>query len=397
MHRRHSNRPDTRFTHSSHLSYRNVQGAPTERRAILAHDASDIHIINRELVPWLIEQVKLNGGDWPYDMVVIDEASSFKSSKSERFKALRKALPAIPRMVQLTGTPASNGLLDVWAQIYLLDQGARLGRTFGGYKAKYFDADYMGYNFSLKSGTADRIYETLDGLCLTLSAADYLELPEWIDRIHPVELPSVARTFYAELEREFIAKMATDTVEVLSAAALSNKLLQVANGAVYTGNTGEWTQVHDAKLDALELIVAESAGSSLLVAVNYKTDTIRIRNRFPQAVELGRDPAQIDAWNRGEIPMLLAHPASAGHGLNLQAGGHVLVWYGLNWSLELYQQMNARLLREGQTKPVMIHHLVATGTVDETVLAALDRKDIGQRALLSALKADILGLQAVAA
>ena len=251
-------------------------------------------------------------------------------------------------MVLLTGTQASNGLLDVWAQIYLLDRGARLGRTFGGYKAKYFEADYMGYNFSLKSGAADRIYNTLDGLCLTLSATDYLELPERIDRIHHVELPGVARTFYAELEREFIAETATDTVEVLSATTLSNKLLQNANGAVYTGDAKDWTPVHDVKLDALEPIVAESAGSPFLVAVNYKTDTIRIRNRFPQAVELGRDPAQIDAWNRGEIPMLLAHPTSAGRGLNLQAGGHVPVWFGLNWSLELYQKINASCCTRGR-------------------------------------------------
>ena len=251
-------------------------------------------------------------------------------------------------MVLLTGTQASNGLLDVWAQIYLLDRGARLDRTFGGYKAKYFEADYMGYNFSLKSGAADRIYNTLDGLCLTLSATDYLELPEQIDRIHHVELPWVMRTFYAELERESTAEMATDTVEVLSATTLSNKLLQNANGAVYTGDAKDWTPVHDVKLDALEPIVAESAGSPFLVAVNYKTDTIRIRNRFPQAVELGRDPAQIDAWNRGEIPMLLAHPASAGRGLNLQAGGHVPVWFGLNWSLELYQKINASCCTRGR-------------------------------------------------
>ncbi|QAX31287.1 SNF2-related protein [Leisingera sp. NJS204] len=375
--------------HLRHLSFCNIHGSPAARVRKVLTDRSDIHIINRELVSWLVQTLKENKSGWPYDVVVIDEASSFKSASTKRFKALRKALPAIGRLIELTGTPASNGLLDVWPQVFLLDRGARLGKTFTAYRDRYFVGDYMGYNWDLRKGADQQIYDAIGDICLTLTAEDYLDLPDRIDNVVELALPQAARAQYQQLERDFLAEIGDDTVEVFNAAALSNKLLQFANGAVYTDDAGTWAGVHDTKLDALAGIVDEMAGAPLLVAHNFKSDAAGIQKRFPQAQLLGKDPEQIKAWNRGEIPMLLAHPASAGHGLNLQKGGNTIVWFGLNWSLELYLQFNARLHRQGQTKPTVIHHLAVENTVDQTVLAALGRKDVTQRALLNALRADI--------
>ena len=379
-----------RWAHTRHLAHKVLAGCPPERRAALvADDVSDIHIINRELVPWLVDACK-GARHWPYDMVVIDEASSFKSSRTRRWKAMRKVLPATDRLVQLTGTPAGNGLLDVWAQVFLLDRGERLGKTFTGFRERYFDSDYMGYRWTLREGASQKIYDRLADICLTLSAKDWLDLPPRIDNIVHVDLPGPARAQYRQLERDFLAEVGDgEIVEVLHAAALSNKLLQFAGGAVYTDGEKNWAEVHAGKLDALESIVNEAAGTPVLVACNYRTDTLRILERFAQAETLGRDPDTIARWNRGEIPLLLAHPASAGHGLNLQQGGHTIVWFGLNWSLELYQQFNARLHRQGQQRPVVIHHIVARETVDETVMKALAGKDSTQRALLDALRDDI--------
>lgn len=380
-----------RWEHTRHLTYKTVIGSPKQRLDILRNDKSTIHIINRELVPWLIETMKKEGNGWPYDMVVIDEASSFKSAKTKRWKALRKALPAINRLVELTGTPASNGLLDVWAQIFLLDRGERLGKTFTGFRERHFLSDYMGYNWSLRKNADKQIYEKLEDVCLTLTAEDYLELPERVDNNIPIDLPGPVASDYKQLERDFLTEIGDDVVEVLHAAALTNKLLQFANGAIYTDTeTRTWATVHDAKLEVLGGLIDEAAGSPLLVAYNYQTDLKRIKERFPHAETIGKDPATIDRWNKGEIPLLLAHPASAGHGLNLQHGGNTIIWFGLNWSLELYQQFNARLHRQGQQKPVIVHHLVAQDTVDETVLEALANKDTTQRALLNALKKDIV-------
>lgn len=384
-----------RWAHTRHLNYRLIKGSVEKRLNILCTDKSDIHIINRELVPWLVNALQKESscrkhiGRWPYDAVVIDEASSFKSSKTARWKSLRKALPYIDRMVQLTGTPASNGLLDVWPQVFLLDRGERLGKTFSGYRNRYFTPDYHGYNWTLRKGADEEIHQKLDGLCLRLSAEDYLELPPRIDNFVEVSLPASVRESYTELEREFLAEFGDETVEVLSAAALAGKLLQFANGAIYTDDTLNWISVHNAKLDALAELVEEAAGQPLLIAYNYKTDAARIQARFPQAELIGQDPETIERWNRGEIPMLLAHPASAGHGLNLQYGGNTVVWFGLNWSLEFYQQFNARLHRQGQERPTIVHHLVTKQTIDESVLAALGRKDATQRALLDALKDDV--------
>jgi SNF2 family DNA or RNA helicase len=386
-----------RWDHTKHLTARVIKGTPEQRLNMLRRDRSDIHIINRELIPWVVKVIQTEPAlrvgtitdGWPYDVVVIDEASSFKSSKTQRFKALRKMLPKIDRLIELTGTPASNGLLDVWSQIFLLDRGERLGKTFTGFRNRYFISDYHGYNWTLRKNADQKIYDRLADVCLTLTAEDYLELPRRIDTVIDIDLPAKARDQYIQLERNFLAELGDETVEVLHAAALTNKLLQFANGAIYTDEEKNWTEVHDAKLTALAELVDEAAGQPLLIAYTYQTDAKRIREQFPQAEIIGKDTDTIERWNRGEIPMLLAHPASAGHGLNLQHGGDTIIWFGLNWSLELYQQFNARLHRQGQQKPVIIHHLAVRDTVDQTVLSALRCKDMTQKALLNALKEDI--------
>lgn len=374
------------WAHTEHLTLSNIKGSPKQREQVLA-DPSQIHVINRELVPWLCETL---GDDWPYDMVVIDEASSFKSAKSTRFKALRKRVPQIDRMVQMTGTPAGNGLLDLWSQIYLLDQGDRLGKSQHLYKLRYFESDFSGFKWTPREGSEEKIHAKLDDICLTMAADDYLSLPECLEEVVPVELPTSARKQYRELEREFLLSLDSgEDVAVFSAAALTNKLLQFANGAIYTDEDRNWRAVHDAKLHALAELIEAANGQPVLVAYNYRTDLERLQTHLPDAVLLGDDPNTIDAWNLGQIPILLAHPASAGHGLNLQAGGDICIWFGLNWSLELQQQFNKRLHRQGQTRPVSIYYLAVENTVDQSVIDAWSLKDRTQRALLDALKADV--------
>ena len=374
------------WEHTRHLSYRVIHGSKPQR-VQLSQQKADIHIINREMVTWLVEYY---GNNWPYDMVIIDEASSFKSSKTKRFKSLRKVLPLIDRLVELTGTPASNGLLDLWSQIFLLDKGDRLGRTFSGFQQRYFSSDYMGYTWTPLPGTEEEIYKHLSDICLTLSAEDYIQLPQRIDNLITVDVPAKVRSQYRQLEKDFLLELESQDVVVNHAAALTNKLLQFCNGAVYTDDKGHWETVHEAKLDALEEIINEAAGQPVLVAHNFKSDKARILNRFKQAISID-EPNAIQQWNAGEIPILIAHPASAGHGLNLQSGGSIIVWFGLNWSLELYQQFNARLHRQGQDKPVIVHHIILDTSVDETVMDALVGKNTTQRALLDALKQDIGG------
>jgi len=377
------------WSHVSHLSACVLAGRPPRTRGGLAlTDTADLHIINRELVPWLVSLFRDTGRPWPYDMVVIDEASSFKSHSAQRFKALRKVLPRVSRMVQLTGTPTSNGLLDLWAQIFLLDRGERLGRAYTKFQQSYFDADYMGFQLTPRPGAEDRIHASVSDIVLSMSAADYLNLPPVVVNDISVTLPDAARTIYSTLERDFLVEIEDETVAAFSAAALAGKLLQAANGAVYTDDTGAWAGVHDAKLDALAEIVESTGGAPLLVAYNFRSDATRIAKRFPQAEVLGKDPAQIDRWNRGEIPMLVTHPAAAGHGLNLQHGGRHVVWFGLNWSLELYQQFNARLARQGQTERVILHRIIAENTIDRAVVGSVTAKGVTQAALLAAVKQD---------
>jgi SNF2 family DNA or RNA helicase len=317
-------------------------------------------------------------------MVVIDEASGFKDPGTRRFKALARIRAQVERLIELTGTPAPNSLLELWPQVYLLDRGARLGRAFSAFREAWFESDYMGWRWTPRPGAEAEIQRRVEDLALTLKAEDWLALPERVDRVLAVPLPAEARARYRRLERELVLELGEARITAVNAGVLAGKLLQAANGALYAED-GEWHLLHDAKLEALEDLLEATEGEPVLVAYAYRSDRERLLARFPQAVEL-RAPGAIDAWNRGEAPILLAHPASGGHGLNLQAGGRHVVWWGLTWSLELYQQLTARLHRQGQTRPVLVHHLVAEGTLDETVMAALAGKAATQAALLEAVR-----------
>jgi SNF2 family DNA or RNA helicase len=358
-------------------------GTSKRRLAALQIDA-DVYVINRENVEWLVEQY---GTRWPFDMVVIDESSSFKNATSKRFKALRKTLPYTNFMVLLTGTPSPNGLLDLWSQVYLIDFGQSLGRTMTAYKQRFFEQDYMGYNFTPRAGSEKTIHELISPFTVHMSAEDYLDLPPRIDVTVTTTMPPAALETYSDFEKTLLAELEDgEQVEAITAGVLANKLLQFANGGMYTDEKRNWSEIHTAKLDALAEIIEDNPRENILVSYNYKFDLERLQKRFPDAVVLDKQQETIDRWNRGEIRLLLAHPASAGHGLNIQAGGSLIVWFGLTWSLENYLQFNARLHRQGQTKPVRIIHIVTESTIDERVLRVLSSKDKTQRALLSALK-----------
>lgn len=371
-----------RWEHTKHLTYSICIGSQKKRLESLMQNA-DVYIINRENVKWLVEHYK---SKWPFDMVIIDEASSFKSTKSQRWKALRKVRPYIDRMLSLTGTPAPNGLMDLYAQIYLLDAGERLGRNMSAFKSRYFESDYMGYKYTIKKGAEQEIYKKLEDITMVLKAEDYLQLPDRIDLSAPVRLPAKLQSQYDELEKEFITEIENTEIAVFNAAALANKLLQFCNGTMYTDEHKNWIELHSLKLDALQDIVDDNQGENILVAYNYKTDLERLKKRFPDAVVLDKEGLAVDKWNKGEIKMLLAHPASAGHGLNLQHGGSLIVWFGLNWSLELVQQFNGRLHRQGQTKPVRIISIVCEGCIDNKVMEAIKNKAKTQDDLLNAIK-----------
>jgi SNF2 family DNA or RNA helicase len=370
------------WAHLNHLRVSVATGSERARRAALSVDA-DVYVINRENVFWLAQTY---GKRWPFDTVVIDESSSFKNASSQRFKALRKMLPYIERMVLLTGTPSPNGLLDLWSQMYLIDYGERLGRTMTGYKQRFFEQDFMGYRFTPRAGSADRIQDLISDKVIHMSAEDYLDLPDRIDIEQGIDMPPKALGEYKSFERTMLAELDDEVIEATTAAVLANKLLQWSNGAMYTDQNGNWAETHKVKLDALAEVVEDNEGENILVAYNYKSDLERLKARFPEARVLDKNQETIDAWNRGEIKILLAHPASAGHGLNLQRGGALCVWFGLNWSLEYYQQFNARLHRQGQTRPVRVVHIVCKDTIDERVLSVLRSKDAEQGALLRALK-----------
>ena len=391
-------REQAKWEHLKHLKVVKVMGTKDKRLAALKEQA-DIYIINRENVEWLVETL---GTRWRFDAVVIDELSSFKSAKSKRWKALRKVIFGSRYVYGLTGTPASNGYLDLWPEMYLLDHGERLGKTLGAYRSTYFNPGahkgHVVFEWRLKPGARERIDARLSDICLSMSKEDWLDLPELTYNTIPVQLDSKARKLYDQFKRDKLLplvheheKLAVaqgmdyDTAVVGDMAAqVSGKLLQMANGAVYDDD-GEVFHIHDAKLDMLAEIADTSAGQPILVFYNYKHDLKRLQERFPDAVKMGGEDV-ISAWNRGEIPMLLCQPASAGHGLNLQDGGHIIVWFGLTWSLELYQQANDRLHRMGQRSAVIVHHLVAEDTIDEKVMAALTAKDATQKGLLDALK-----------
>ena len=377
-----------KWEHLKSLRISKVLGSELDRLNGLL-DRADIYVINRENVEWL---VKIYGKKWPFDMVVIDELSSFKNNQSKRFKALKKILSRVERIVGLTGTPAPNGLMDLWPQVYLLDRGERLGWTIGEFRNRYFypgaKNGHIVYDWLLRDGAEQSIHETLSDLCVSMKAEDWLELPERIDVEVKVQLTEGQRKAYKQLERDLILAISKDSNIVASTAAvLSNKLLQFANGTIYD-DAGDPKLIHTEKIKALGRVIEKASDKPVLVFYSYKHDRASIEKHFPNAKQL-ESSEDIAAWNRGEIPLMIAHPASAGHGLNLQAGGNIIVWFGLPWSLELYQQANARLHRQGQIERVIIHHLITEGTMDEVVMEALANKAKGQDALLEAVKARI--------
>ena len=375
-----------KWEHLDGLTWSLVLGSEKDRRAALQRRAK-IYIINRENVTWLVDNYR-----WDFDTLVIDELSSFKSSKAQRFRALKRVRPRISRVIGLTGTPQPNGLLDLWPQMYLLDMGQRLGRFVGGYRERFFLPDkrsrQMVFSYKPRDGAEEAVYGLISDICISMRAGDYLDMPECVYNRVEVAMSGREMELYGKLEKDMLLPFAEGDIDAVNAAGLSNKLLQMANGAVYDEN-GRVRRIHDRKLEALEDLIEAANGKPVLVAYWYKHDLQRIVERV-KAVEL--DTAEdMRKWNAGEVPVAVIHPASAGHGLNLQAGGSTLVWFGLTWSLELYQQMNARLWRQGQEDTVVVHHLIAKGTLDERVMAALERKDCGQAALVEAVRARIGG------
>lgn len=375
-----------KWDHLNGLTYSVAIGSEAQRKAALLQRAQ-VYLINRENVDWLIND---SGIPFDYDMVVIDELSSFKSHTSKRFRALRKVRPNVKRIVGLTGTPSSNGLMDLWAEIGILDMGQRLGRYISHFRNAYFVPDKRNqqiiFTYKPKPGAEEAIYRLISDITISMKNTDYLKLPDLVINEIPVLLSEDERQQYEIMRSEMVLSIKGKEIDAVNAAALSNKLLQMANGAVYDGNGGV-IRIHDRKLDALEDIIEAANGKPVLIAYWYKHDLERIMERFP-AIQLD-NAESIKRWNDGEILVAVIHPASAGHGLNLQAGGSCLVWFGLTWSLELYQQTNARLWRQGQKDTVIIHHIVAKETIDEQVMKALKRKDKTQTALIDAVKANL--------
>lgn len=383
-------REHKKWDHLRELRISKVLGTAAQRLRALEQDA-DVYVIGRDNVVWLVDHYSKKK-HWPFDMIVIDELSSFKNPQAKRFRALRKILGVTQRVVGLTGTPSPNGLMDLWAQVYLLDRGERLGRTIGAYREKYFRAGarngYVVYKWEPLKGAKEQIEEKISDICVSMSAADYLTLPERIDNVIPVKLTDAEMELYKRMEQDQLLQIEDSDVVALNAAAVMTKLLQIANGSVYSMD-GTVVNIHDAKLEALQEII-DTTDSPVLVFYSFKHDLDKILEAVSGARVLN-GPEDIRDWNDGKVRVLLAHPASVGYGLNLQEGGHTIVWYGLTWSLELYQQANARLYRQGQEKPVIIHHLIAEGTVDEQAMAALQAKDTSQAALLAALKERAMG------
>lgn len=381
-----------KWDHLNGLSYSVVVGTEAERKAALWQTAF-VYIINRENVGWLIEE---SGITFDFDMVVIDELSSFKSFQAKRFRSLLKVRPKVKRIVGLTGTPASNGLMDLWAEFRVLDMGARLGRYITHYRNAYFQPDKRNgqvvFSYKPLPGAEEAIYSKISDITISMKATDHLKMPECIINEVKVKLSDKERKIYNALKTDLVVSLGGEEIDAGNAAALSNKLSQMANGAVY-GEDKQVFSIHNRKLDALEDLIEASNGKSVLVAYWYKHDFERISERLkklyiPFSAMDSSD--SIERWNRGELPVALIHPASAGHGLNLQSGGSTLVWFGLTWSLELYQQANARLWRQGQTaETVVLHHLITEGTIDERIMSALRKKDKTQATLIDAVKANL--------
>ena len=381
-----------KWEHLSDLRFSMAIGTESERKAALWKQA-DIYIINRENVQWLIDE---SGLLFDFDTVVVDELSSFKSHQSKRFRSLMKARPKVKRIIGLTGTPSSNGLMDLWAEFRLLDMGQRLGRFIGQYRSDYFVPDKRNgqviFSYKPQPSAEKRIYAKIADITISMKSTDHLKMPKLVTAEYPVRMSNDERKRYDEMKRDLVLQLADGEVTAANAAALSNKLCQMANGAVY-GDGGDFHHIHDRKLDALEDLIEATNGKPVMVAYWFKHDleriALRLKSRHIPFSKMDTSES-ITRWNRGELPVALIHPASAGHGLNLQSGGNTIIWFGLTWSLELYQQTNARLWRQGQqSETVVIHHITAKDTIDERVIKALSEKDRTQTALIDAVKANL--------
>jgi SNF2 family DNA or RNA helicase len=378
-----------KWDHLAILTYSVVVGSVAERKAALARQA-DIYIVNRENVSWLCEQ---SGYPFDFDMVVVDELSSFKNRQSKRFRSLLKKRPSVKRIIGLTGTPSSNGLMDLFAEFKLLDMGKRLGRFIGQYRSTYFTPDKRNgqvvFSYKLLPGAENEIYRKISDISISMKSTDHLHMPELISSQYEVQLSKPEHKRYEELKKELVLQLPDGDVTAANAASLTMKLSQMANGAIYSDDRTV-LPLHDRKLDALEDIIESANGKPVLVAYWFRHDLLRIRQRFTvREIKTSQDIAD---WNAGTIPVAVIHPASAGHGLNLQQGGSTLVWFGLTWSLELYQQTNARLWRQGQTDgTVVIQHIITKGTIDGRILKALKEKNKTQAALIDAVRASLRG------
>ena len=376
-----------KWDHLKDLTYSVAVGNPERRKKALIA-AADIVITNRENIDWIVNK---SGAPLFFDMIVIDELSSFKSYRTNRFKALLKIRPSVSRIVGLTGTPSSNGLMDLWAQFRVLDFGERLGRYITRYREAYFTPDKRNaqvvFSYKPLPGAEEKIYDKIGDITISMKAKDYLKMPDLVMNTVKVKMSDKDGAIYEQLKDDMFIDIREEEIDVANAAALSNKLQQLANGAIY-GADKKVIRIHDGKLDALEDLIESANGKPVLVAYWFKHDLERIKERFPFVREI-KTPDDIKAWNKGEILVGIIHPASAGHGLNLQQGGSTMIWFGLTWSLELYQQTTARLYRQGQTKTVVVHHIVTEGTIDELMLVSLDRKEKRQDALIDAVKAQI--------
>ena len=377
-----------KWEHLKGLTYSVSIGTEAERLAALRRPAH-LYLINRENVDWLITK---SGIPFAFDMVVIDELSSFKSHAAKRFKSLLKVRPTVKRMVGLTGTPSSNGLMDLWAEFRILDMGQRLGRYITHYRNNFFVPDkrnqQMIFSYKPRAGAEDAIYRLISDITISMKSADFLKMPECIINEVPVALSEKEWSVYQALKEDMVVDLKDEEIDAVNAAVLSGKLLQMANGAVYNEEK-EVIRIHDRKLDALEDLIEGANGKPVLVAYWYNHDLQRIKERF--SVREIKTSQDIKDWNNGDIPVAVIHPASAGHGLNIQFGGSTIIWFGLTWSLELYQQTNARLWRQGQNDTVVIHHIIAKDTIDEDVMAALRKKEKIQSALIDSVKARIGG------
>ena len=383
-----------KWDHLKDLDVSVIVGDAKTRTAAINRPAM-VYIINRENTKWLVEYYEKNGRRWDFDCVVIDELSSFKNHQSQRFKWLRKIRPYVKRWIGLTGTPTSNGLMDLWAEIGILDGGERLGRFIGRYREAYFRPGAMNphtgivYQYTIRPGAEEQIYRKISDITISMKALDYLKMPEYVSVSHEVQMSSAERDIYDRMKNDLIIPLEDGDIDAVNAASLSNKLLQMSNGAVYDENQSV-RLIHQRKLEMLEDLIEAANGQPVLVAYWFRHDKARIQEYLKstgcETREI-KESKDIQDWNAGKIPVALIHPASAGHGLNIQDGGHILIWFGLTWSLELYMQANARLWRQGQKNTVTIHHIITKGTVDEDVMAALEAKDVTQEKLIAAVKA----------